>query len=162
MAVVHGSRSASDEERIWFNGALVTVRVASADTGKAFNLVEVLARGGHATPLHRDPNCETFHLLDGEMLFHVAGREIRATAGDTVVVPTGTAHAFLVMSPLARYMVVNVPGGHDGFFRAGGVPAPRAELPPPAPPDFARVNAAAAEFGIETLGPPPFAQGARP
>lgn len=162
MAVIHGSRSASAEERIWFNGALVTIRVSSAETGKAFNLLEVLARAGHATPLHRDPNCETFLVLEGELLFHIAGQETRAAAGDTVVVPKGVPHAFMVVSPVVRYVLLNVPGGQDEFFRVAGEPAVRAELPPPAPPDFARISAAAGQFGIEILGPPPFAKVNRP
>jgi quercetin dioxygenase-like cupin family protein len=144
-------------EQLWFNGSLATIKVSSDDTRDAFDVVEIFARAGNVTPLHKDPNCETFYVLEGELLFHSEGKERRASAGDTVVVPTGTPHAFLVTSPTARFLVLNVPGAHDRFFRAAGTPAPAAELPPPGPPDIARLKATAPQFGIEILGPPPFA-----
>lgn len=158
MTVVQPGAASRGEEHIWFNGALVTIRVSTTDTASAFSLAEVLARVGHATPLHVDPGWETFQLLEGDMLFHVAGNEIPAAAGDTVILPAGVPHAFLVTSPLVRYIVLNVPGGHDRFFRLGGDPAVRPELPPPAAPDLARVGAAAAAAGLKVLGPPPFSK----
>lgn len=152
-----GPIHAGEGDAIWFNGSLVTVKVAGADTHDAFDLVETIARGGNVTPLHIDPSCETFHLLEGEVRFHVAGQEHTAVAGDTVVLPRGVAHAFKVTSEKARFLVLNVPGGHDRFFRAGGVTAAAAELPPPGPPDMERMKTAARQSGIEILGPPPFA-----
>jgi quercetin dioxygenase-like cupin family protein len=144
-------------ELLWFNGSLATIKVSSDDTKDAFDLVEIFARAGNVTPLHKDPSCETFHVLEGELLFHSEGRERRAVVGDTVVVPRGTPHAFLVTSPTARFLVLNVPGAHDRFFRAAGMPAPAAELPPPGPPNIAILKATAPQFGIEIIGPPPFA-----
>jgi quercetin dioxygenase-like cupin family protein len=144
-------------EPLWFNRSLATIKVPSEDTKEAFDVIEILARRGNVTPLHTDPNCETFHVLEGELLFYSEGKERRATSGDTVVVPTGVPHAFLVTSPTARFIVLNVPGGHDRFFRAAGDPAPAAELPPPGPPDIPRLKATAPKFGIEVIGPPPFA-----
>jgi quercetin dioxygenase-like cupin family protein len=149
-------------EQLWFNGSLATIKVSSDETKEAFNVVEILARGGNVTPLHKDPNCETFYVLEGELLFHVEGKERKACPGDTVVVPTGTAHAFLVTSPTARFLVTNVPGGHERFFRAAGAPAPAPELPPPGPPDIPRLKATAPRFGIEIVGPPPFANAGKP
>lgn len=156
MTIVQAGMASRGEEHIWFNGALVTIRVSTEDTASAFSLAEVLARAGHSTPLHIDTGWETFHLLEGDMLFHVAGQEISAAGGDTMVLPAGVPHAFLVTSALVRYIVLNVPGGHDRFFRLGGDPAVRRELPPPGPPDLTRVGAAAAAVGLKVLGPPPF------
>ena len=45
--------------------------------------------------------------------------------------------------------------GPGAFFRAAGEPAPERVLPPDAPPDMAKVGAAAERFGVEILGPPP-------
>lgn len=94
MTIRHDARIPGGGERIWFNGALVTIRVAGDDAGDAFNLLEVVARASHTTPLHMDPNCETFHILEGEILFHIAGQGLRATANDTVVLPKGTPMRF--------------------------------------------------------------------
>lgn len=147
---------AGEGERIWFNGSLLLVKVASTETADAFDLIETLARRGNATPLHTDPSCETFRILEGELRLHIAGREQAANAGDTVVLPQGVPHAVKVMSETARFLVLNVPGGHDRFFRAGGSAALSSELPPPAPPDMERMQSAARQCGIEILGPPPF------
>ena len=163
MTDIHGaSLTANGEgEHIWFNGSLMTVKAAGADTHDTFDLVEVLARGGNVTPLHTDPSCETFRVLEGEVLVHIAGQEIRVGSGDTIVLPQGIPHALLITSPVARLLVLNVPGGHDRFFRAAGTVASTAELPPPAPPNMERFRTAAQQFGIEILGPPPFSDSAK-
>ena len=144
-------------ESIWFNGALITIKVSSDDTNNAYVIVETLGRGGHATPLHIDPTVETFRVLEGELLVHVDGREFTLSAGDTVAIPQGVPHALMITSPIARTVVFNAPGGHDRFFRTAGTPALAAELPPPGPPDFERMKAAAVQFGMRIVGPPPFA-----
>jgi quercetin dioxygenase-like cupin family protein len=144
---------------IWFAGNLMTVKSPSVWSEGGFSLVEALAPRGRATPLHRDPSDESFYVLEGELCFHVEGEERLARAGDTIGVRRGTAHAFVVRSEQARFLVLNTPGTHDAFFAAAGEPAERRELPPSGPPDMGRMMAAATANGIEILGPPPFAEG---
>src|SRR4051812_41016184 len=143
-------------EAIWFNGALIRVKSASEWSGGAFTLIEVAMPRGRATGLHRDPSDETFHILGGELLFHIDGEETTAREGDTVAIPRGVAHAFIAASPLARFLVLNVPGTHDAFFRDGGVPAEGDDFNSAPPPDLERTAASAARHGVEFLGPPPF------
>ena len=112
---------------------------------------------GRATGLHTDPSHETFYLLEGELLFHVDGEEHRAGAGETVAIRRGVPHAFLVTSPTVRFLVLNTPGGHDRFFRAGGEPAASRDFASAPPPDHERTMAAARAHGVAFLGPPPFA-----
>ena len=147
----------NEGESIWFNGALIDVKSPGEWSDGAFSLVEVTSSVGRATGLHTDPSHETFHLLEGELLFHVDGREIAAAAGDTVAVRCGTPHAFIVVSAIARFLVINTPGTHDCFFRDGGVPALHRDLATAPPPDLERTMASAAEHGVRFLGPPPFA-----
>jgi quercetin dioxygenase-like cupin family protein len=144
-------------EAIWFNGALQNVKLPGAWSDDALSLVEVLSTRGRATGLHTDPSHETFYVLDGELLFHVDGDELRASAGQTVAIRRGVPHAFLVISETARFLVMNSPGTHDRFFRAGGEPALSRDLADAPPPDRERTMAAAREYGITFLGPPPFA-----
>jgi quercetin dioxygenase-like cupin family protein len=146
----------SEGERIWFNGALVTVKMPGDWSDDAFSLVEVASTRGRATGLHTDPSHETFLVLEGEMLFHVDGEELEASAGDVVAVRQGVPHAFLVTSEVARFLVLNTPGTHDRFFRDGGEPATSADLAAAPPPDLERTMAAAKEHGVRFLGPPPF------
>jgi quercetin dioxygenase-like cupin family protein len=146
----------SEGEAIWFNGALITVKSPGEWSGDAFSLVEVASTAGRATGLHTDPSHETFYLLEGEMLFHVDGEEMRATSGDTVAVRQGAPHAFIVVSEVARFLVLNTPGTHDRFFRDGGEPAATRDLAAAPAPNLERTMAAAKEHGVCFLGPPPF------
>lgn len=144
-------------EAIWFNGALQNVKLPGAWSDDAVSLVEVISTRGRATGLHTDPSHETFYVLEGELLFHVDGEEHTAGAGHTVAVRRGVPHAFLVVSEVARFLVMNAPGTQDSFFRAGGEPADTRDLAAAPPPDLERTAAAAREYGIELLGPPPLA-----
>ena len=47
-----------------------------------------------------------------------------------------------------------MPAGFDRFVVEAGEPAQERILPPPAPPDIAKLDAAGAKYGIETVGPP--------
>ncbi len=57
-------------------------------------------------------------------------------------------------SETARVLVLTTPQ-HERFFRAAGEPARARTLPPEGPPDMEKVEAAAQEFGVAILGPPP-------
>src|SRR5207244_12105581 len=82
----------------------------------------------------------------------VAARDFRSF----VYGPRGIAHTFTVRSSEARFLLVTEPAGFEGFIRTLSEPAPSLTIPPPAtdPPDFERLAATAAEYGIEILGPP--------
>jgi len=144
-------------ESIWFNGALQDIKLRGEWSDDALSLVEVTTTRGRATGLHTDPSLETFYILDGELLFHVAGTEQAAVAGTTVAIREGVPHAFIVVSETARFLVMNAPGTQDAFFRAGGEPAHHRDLATAPAPDLARTKAAADAHGVRFLGPPPFA-----
>lgn len=143
-------------DAIWFNGALQNVKLPGEWSDDALSVVEVTSTEGRATGLHTDPSHETFYVLDGELLFHVDGAERRARAGDTVAIRRGVPHAFLIVSETARFLVMNTPGTQERFFRAGGEPALDRDFATAPPPDLERTMAAAREYGISFLGPPPF------
>jgi len=144
-------------EAIWFNGALQNIKLPGKWSDDALSLVEVTSTQGRATGLHTDPSHETFYVLAGEMLFHVDGEEHRAEAGETVAIRRGVPHAFLIVSQTARFLVMNAPGTQDRFFRAGGEPALSRDFADAPPANLERTLAAAREYGVELLGPPPFA-----
>lgn len=147
-------------DAIWFNGALQNVKLPGEWSDDAVSLVEVSSTEGRATGLHTDPSNEIFYVLEGELLFHVDGEEYRAPAGQTVAIRHGVPHAFLIVSETARFLVMNTPGTQERFFRAGGEPAMDRDFAAAPPPNLERTMAAAAEYGVKFLGPPPFAPGA--
>lgn len=151
---------ALEGEAIWFFGTLLNFKATARHTGGRFSLVEQLGRKGLATPLHRQPlDEETYVVLEGEMRFYLEEQEpISATKGWTVHIPAGAIHAFEVTSDTARWLDLTTPN-HELFFRAAGEPAAESTLPPHAPPDMAKVEAAAKEYGVEIVAPPPGAGG---
>jgi mannose-6-phosphate isomerase-like protein (cupin superfamily) len=77
-------------------GETVTFQRTSADSDGELVIAEVtLEPGGSAAGVHVHPNqTETFRILDGTVGFRLGRERLFATAGETVVVEAGTAHAF--------------------------------------------------------------------
>ena len=144
-------------EGLWFLGALGLIKAPSTATGGAVTVTEWLAPEGHASPLHvHHSENEWFYVLEGELTFWVAGAVTVAGPGAFVFGPRDVPHTFFVSSPEARFLVVTEPGGFEGFLRALSEPATSMTLPPASvqPPAPEAMMAAAAEYGIEILGPP--------
>jgi quercetin dioxygenase-like cupin family protein len=144
-------------EHFWFFGGLTTIKADGAGTGNSMLLTEQSAPRGSGSPLHVHHNeDEWFYVLEGELTIWVAGQTIVAPAGSFVFGPRDVPHTFIVSSEEARFLLVTQAAGFEGFIRALGTPAPRAEIPPApvAPPDIEPVLQAAAAHGLEILGPP--------
>ncbi len=143
-------------EALWFTEQLIIIKAAAEQNGNRFSLFEQSAPEGSATPFHVHPeDDESFYVLDGALTFHLEdGSSIPATAGSFVHVPGGTGHAFRVDSETARMLILTTPQ-HERFIRAASKPAQERALPPHTPPDMERITAAAGEYGVEILGPPP-------
>jgi quercetin dioxygenase-like cupin family protein len=141
---------------LWFLDNLAYVHVDGEESGEAYSLVEIWAARGSMPPLHvhhRDD--ETFYVLEGELRLFLSSREIVLAASQAALAPRGIPHTYRVESDQVRYLVINSPAGFEQFLRAASDPAPRAELPPTGrPADPAALATAAAEYGIEILGPP--------
>ena len=99
---------------------------------------------------------EWFYVLEGELTIWVAGNTVVAGPGAFAYGPRDLPHTFVVSSERARFLLVTEPAGLEGFIRALAVPAAAPEIPPAptAPPDMERVLRAAADYGLEILGPP--------
>ena len=97
--------------------------------------METFAPRGDSPPLHvHRAEDEIFHVLEGEVRFQVADKELRVRAGETVLAPKGVPHTYLVESERGRWLVVTARGNHERFVRSLGRPAERSELPEPSPP----------------------------
>ena len=146
-----------DGEAFWGFGSLWTVKASAEQTGGRFAFIEEVSPAGAGTPLHRHPeDDETFYVLEGKLTFYFEDDQpIVASAGSFVHVPGGAVHAFRVASETARYLIITTPQ-HERFYRtAFGDPARSLDLPPEGELDWERINAAAQEYKVEALGPPP-------
>jgi quercetin dioxygenase-like cupin family protein len=148
-----------DGEAFWGFGALWTLKASAEQTGGRFSLIEEVAPGGEGTPLHAHPeDDETFYVLEGELTFYLDdGQPISASPGSFVYIPGGIVHAFQVDSETARYLILTTPQ-HERFYRAISEPAQSRTLPPQEPPDMEKIEAAARDYKVEILGPPPGAR----
>jgi len=148
--------SSEDGEALWFFGTLATFKATAEQTGGQFSLVEQVAPRGVATPFHVHPeDDESFYVIEGELTVYLEDDQpISAPAGSFVHIPGGARHAFQVDSQTARWLDLTTPQ-HERFMRAAGEPAQGRVLPLAGPPDMQKVNAAAQEYGIQILGPPP-------
>ena len=114
---------------------------------------------GSSPPLHVHCNeDEVFHLLSGEARFSLAGEDIAAATGDTLVAPKGVPHSFVVTSREgARWLTVTRNGDFERMLRATARPAEADALPPclpPTPGQAAALEAACRAHGIALVGPP--------
>jgi quercetin dioxygenase-like cupin family protein len=144
-------------EHFWFFGGLATIKADGAGTGGRMMLTEQRAPRGSGSPLHvHHDEDEWFYVLEGELTIWVDGRTIVAPAGAFVFGPRDVPHTFLVSSDEARFLLVTQAAGFEGFIRTLGTPVPVAEIPPAptAPPDMGPILQAAADHGLEILGPP--------
>jgi quercetin dioxygenase-like cupin family protein len=144
-------------EAFWFLGSLGTVKAASESTAGRVAVIEFLAPRGSGSPLHvHRREDEWFYVMDGALTFWVGGEVIEAPAGSFVYGPRDVPHTFTVNSDEARFLLVVEPGGFEGFLRASSEPAQTRTIPAPTPPpsDPTPFIAAAAEYGVEIIGPP--------
>jgi quercetin dioxygenase-like cupin family protein len=155
-------RDREEGERRWFYGGGLHIWKATAEeTAGAFLLFEDRMDHGKVTPLHIHAGSdETMFVLEGEILMHLDGTEHRVGAGGMACAPRGVPHAFKVSgADGARLLCLHTPGCCQAFYLGASEPVTAGDDRPlsEGPVDMARVQAsAAANGGIEILGPPPF------
>ena len=141
----------------WFLGALSTIKASAETTAGRVAVTENWAPRGHGSPLHVHHNeDEWFYVLSGELTFWIDGQVTTAAAGSFVYGPRDVPHTFTVSSDDARFLLVMEPAGFENFLLHLSEPATAPTLPPAPvePPALETMMAAAAEYGIEILGPP--------
>lgn len=98
--------------------------------------------------IHTDA-AELFVVLRGRVLFEADGAQFEAGAGDTVLIPIGTVHAFKGIAPEGSVVLITLsPGGGDAFF----TDASEQGIGPGS--DQADIQALGAKHGVEFVGPP--------
>jgi mannose-6-phosphate isomerase-like protein (cupin superfamily) len=126
-------------------GERVKIHTSSGQTGGAFSLIEAIAEPGNGVPMHVHHN-EDEHFIVLEGTFHVAvgNKRLDLSAGETITVAKGVAHAWCNASKApVRVLAVFSPGGIEGLFRE--VAAAR---------DLAEIEAIAKRYGTEIVGAP--------
>ena len=149
----------NEGEAFWLAGMLQTVKIACADTGGRYGLIEVLVPPGLGSPwhVHTDED-EWFYVLEGNLTVYVGDTRLDLAAGGFAFGPTGVPHTFIGAGSVPALVLVGLsPFQFEGFLREAGQPAPARVLPPPhagPPPDPVRMASIAKRHGVIVLGPP--------
>jgi quercetin dioxygenase-like cupin family protein len=114
----------------WWLDDLWIVLAESKDTGGRFSMMmELLPKGSGPGPHKHTWSDETFYILDGEITFLI-GEEIKtAQAGDFLMVPRDTRHAFRVDSETARFLNGYTPASLEACLVELAMPATERVLP---------------------------------
>ncbi|HEY5057320.1 MAG TPA: cupin domain-containing protein [Acidobacteriaceae bacterium] len=111
----------------------ILFRVPTKDSGGSLFAIEHRGLGKGGPPehfhLHQD---EWFYVLEGEVLFRVAGKEVLVKPGESVLGPRGVPHCFAGTGEKpARMLIAFTPAGKmEEFFRAVAVPnGPKMDAP---------------------------------
>ncbi len=147
-------------ERLTVGTDELVVRVRSDQTGGALLAAEIRMRPGGGPPvMHRHAPSELYHVLEGELAFHVAdadGTVHRTVAGPGAVVPIagGVPHTIRNESAAgAAALVVHTPGeSMERFARAASALAAAGGA------TMDQVLVLAGRHGIEVTGPVPTAE----
>jgi quercetin dioxygenase-like cupin family protein len=150
------THTATDTRPLWFIANKARIRLAGADTGEAFDLVEVEGREGDMPPLHvHHDHDETFVVLEGRITLHLPDRCVALGPGDSCFAPRGVPHGYRVESETAKWLGLGNPPGFADFVREASDVAEDDGFPPAdRAPDLERIGAAATRHGIELLAPP--------
>ncbi len=146
--------------QFWFLNTFVTVRVAQSEGQDGVSILEHRVPYGDSPPLHiHRTEDEIFHIVEGEFRVQVQGQEQRVGPGTILLARKGIPHTYRAESREGgRFLTVTVRGDFERFVRAMGRPAQCPVLPepagPPTPEAIQAFTAAAAQYGIEIVGPP--------
>lgn len=140
---------------VWWIDSRVDVRLTAAETDGQLGMWLWVAQRGAASPLHvHQREDEQFLLIDGHARFRVGEQWLDAGPGDSIVLPRGLPHAYVITSKTARVVGTVTPGGMESFFTDLGAPVVPGKSAAP-PPAIDAMAATAARYGVEILGPPP-------
>ena len=137
----------------------VFVKVAAADTGSAYSVVEDNFKATFALGLHlHRQHAETFYILAGSLDFYVDGEWMVAQTGACVHVPPGIPHAVTITQGFAgaRSLMIFQPSFFDGFL------ADLARMNAADFADEAKMAALNERYDIVPLGPVPERGAPRP
>lgn len=141
---------ASQTGTLAWNGTLYRTLLRPEDSGGALSIVDSLSPVGSGPPRHvHHAEDETFVMLSGTCKLWIAGQERLAGPGNSVFVPRGTEHTFVVVgTEPSRHLVILTPGGFEGFFAEMAAGQFRI------PQDMAAIGEAAARHNLSFTGPP--------
>ena len=84
--------------------AVLTVKIDSDHTDDHYELFEVDAPRGPATPLHRTGWAKAYYVLHGRMIVQVEDEAFDLGPGSSITIPPAALHTFTVLSPTTKFL----------------------------------------------------------
>jgi quercetin dioxygenase-like cupin family protein len=97
--------------------AVLTVKIDADHTDEGYELFEIDAPRGPATPLHRTGWAKSYYVLHGRLIVQVEDEGYDLGPGSSISIPPGALHTFTVLSATAKFLVVSL-GAAMGRFHA--------------------------------------------
>lgn len=95
--------------------AVVSVKVDADHTDGLYEVLEIRAPRGPATPLHRTGWAKSYYALDGRILVQIEDEVYDLTPGSSVTIPPHARHTFTVLSSSATFLTVAMTGAMGAF-----------------------------------------------
>ena len=93
-------------------GMLTYLKIAAKDTGGQMSMFYGEYRRKQGPPLHQHDLDETFYVTEGEFIFQLGDKKVKAIAGSTIFIPRMLPHTFLVMSEIGKTLFMVSPSGN--------------------------------------------------
>jgi quercetin dioxygenase-like cupin family protein len=144
----------SDGDSLRYGDGLARILFSRARNGDGPGVVEIVMPEGSAPPLHAHDEEERIFLLEGRVTYFVGDERIEAGPHTKLVLPAGVPHTYRVEDAgRARWLVVTDSPRFERFVRAVSRPATEDAPKHPSVTDAVAFTVAAAQNGIEILGP---------
>jgi quercetin dioxygenase-like cupin family protein len=96
--------------------AVVTVKVGAEHSGAQYELFEIDAPRGPASPPHSESWSKAFYVLQGRILVQAGDQGYDLGPGSSISIPAGTVNTFSVLTPSAKFLAISQTGRMGAFF----------------------------------------------
>ena len=105
--------------------AILTIKIDAGHTDDQYELFEMDAPRGPATPLHRAGWAKAYYVLNGRMIVQVEDEAFDLGPGSSITIPPGALHTFTVLSPTSKFLTLSLTGAMGRFFTDLDATVPR-------------------------------------
>jgi quercetin dioxygenase-like cupin family protein len=95
--------------------AVLTLKIDSGHTDDHYELFEVDAPRGPATPLHRTGWAKAYYVLHGRVIVQVADAAYDLGPGSSITIPPRALDTFTVLSPTTKFLAMSLTGAMGPF-----------------------------------------------
>lgn len=115
MAYLVQHTAAGDGVELSAPDAALTAKIDADHTDGKYEMFEVVAPRGPASPLHRTGWAKAYYVLHGRLIVQVESDGYDLAPGSSITIPPQALHTFTVLSPSCTFLVVSLTGAMGRF-----------------------------------------------